>query len=582
MYNLQTIFRFLCILALFFTSFTGSAQAIYLDGHKAVQDSLNNTWLCSVPRDIFGSDWTPVVTTDSLWSGLTINGQPIATGDQVTFNNITGGQLYPFAGILNDSPVEGSITFTWLPVIELNGDFGYEYLEGAVSVYSPDSTVKEDMRAKLKWRGNTTNGADKHKRNYSIKFLDKNGGKKNRSFFGLRKDNHWKLDAGQTDMLRVRNRVTSDLWLDMSRRPWYDQDSTAVNGSRGRITEVVLNGQYQGIYSMIEPIDRKQLALEKYDTINNVFHGQSWKVEKWCRTATMSEPIAWSNNSSTWDGIEVAYPDFDDVNPTDWSTLADAIMFIKQTDVDDTWLENMDSLDVYFDMPIMEDYFILIVTLQLIDNECKNLYYSVQDKTQNKRLTMTPWDLDMSAGAKSISFMPDAAYVPERPVNWISHLPMYAMFHLSDRHRREIIDRYWQLRYTWLNTDNLVGRFQSVVDELEQSGASAREEARWSGDSDINGKVLDISSEMEYVEDWIRRRMAYLDENVFVRTDFIKGDVNGDDQVTIVDVTELIDYLLIHDASIINMPNADVDCNGDVSISDLTDLIDYLLTGIWK
>lgn len=581
MYYLQTIFRFLCVLAFFFFSFIGYAQAIYFDGHKAVQDSLNNTWLCSVPRDVFGGAWSPVVTIDSVWTEVTVNGQSVASGERVTMNNITGGQSYSFTGLLNALPVSSSVTFTWLPVIELNGEFGYDYVEGTVSVYSPDSTSKESMRAKLKWRGNTTNGENKHKRNYSIKFLDKNGDKKNRSFFGLRKDNHWKLDAGQTDMLRVRNRITSDLWLDMSRQPWYDQDSTVINGSRGRITEVILNGKYQGIYNMMEPVDRKQLGLEKYDTINHEFHGQSWKVEKWCRTATMLQPIPWSNNSSTWDGIEVSYPEFEDVNPTDWSTLANAITFIWQTDVNDVWQEHLDSLDVYFDMPIMQDYFILIAAMQLIDNECKNLYYSVQDRTINKRLTMTPWDLDMSAGAKSITIMPPEVYLPERPLNWISHLPMYAMFNLSERNHRQIVNRYWQLRDTWLNTDSLVARFQRVVDELEQCGAAAREEARWSGDSDINGKQLDISSEMEYIEDWIRRRMAYLDQNVFIRDESIQGDVNGDEQVSIADVTDLIDYLLISDASLINLANADVDGDGKVSIADVTVIIDYLLSGTW-
>ena len=177
--------------------------------------------------------------------------------------------------------------------------------------------------------------------------------------------------------------------------------------------------------------------------------------------------------------------------------------------------------------------------------------------------------------------MPPEVYLPERPLNWISHLPMYAMFNLSERNHRQIVNRYWQLRDTWLNTDSLVARFQRVVDELEQCGAAAREEARWSGDSDINGKQLDISSEMEYIEDWIRRRMAYLDQNVFIRDESIQGDVNGDEQVSIADVTDLIDYLLISDASLINLANADVDGDGKVSIADVTVIIDYLLSGTW-
>lgn len=60
---------------------------------------------------------------------------------------------------------------------------------------------------------------------------------------------------------------------------------------------------------------------------------------------------------------------------------------------------------------------------------------------------------------------------------------------------------------------------------------------------------------------------------------FIRGDVNGDGNVTISDVTALIDLLL--GGGTINNPAAD--CNGDtnVTISDVTALIDYLLSGNW-
>lgn len=59
----------------------------------------------------------------------------------------------------------------------------------------------------------------------------------------------------------------------------------------------------------------------------------------------------------------------------------------------------------------------------------------------------------------------------------------------------------------------------------------------------------------------------------------IKGDVNGDGNVNISDVTALIDYLLNGNASGIMLDNADVDSDGNINISDVTILIDNLLTG---
>ena len=61
----------------------------------------------------------------------------------------------------------------------------------------------------------------------------------------------------------------------------------------------------------------------------------------------------------------------------------------------------------------------------------------------------------------------------------------------------------------------------------------------------------------------------------------LRGDVDADGDITITDVTELIDYLLTGDPQNINMDNADCDLDNNVTITDVTALIDYLLTGGW-
>lgn len=59
----------------------------------------------------------------------------------------------------------------------------------------------------------------------------------------------------------------------------------------------------------------------------------------------------------------------------------------------------------------------------------------------------------------------------------------------------------------------------------------------------------------------------------------IKGDVNGDGQVSISDVSSLIDLLLTGDTTIEDSPGADVNLDGIISIADVSELIDLLLTG---
>ena len=391
----------------------------------------------------------------------------------------------------------------------------------------------------------------------------------------MRKDNHWKLDAGQIDMLRIRNRVATDLWLDMSRKPWHAKyDETVINGARGTMTEVILNGEYHGIYNLMEPVDRKQLGLVKHDTINNVFHGQQWVAKLQCQTWQFPK---YNNNYETWNGNEVSYPEFEDVSPTDWSTLYNAFEFVRKCDSVDDYAQLTSSIANYYDIPVMEDYYIFLITLQALDNETKNIYYSCYDKAEGHTLlTLTPWDLDISLGAKSLATLTDDDVRPDRPVKgWINNVPLGDLFNHCIPYRKQIIKRYWELRQTWLDTETLVSRFQTAVDELENCGAAAREEARWSRDSDIGGKVLDISQEMDHVANWIRQRMAYLDENVFVPMQPQMGDVNNDEIVDIQDITLLIEHVL--NGAVIDEENADIDLNTIIDIDDVVSIINMVL-----
>lgn len=61
----------------------------------------------------------------------------------------------------------------------------------------------------------------------------------------------------------------------------------------------------------------------------------------------------------------------------------------------------------------------------------------------------------------------------------------------------------------------------------------------------------------------------------------LRGDVNSDGNVTIADVSAIIDYLLTNNADAINVENADCNLSNDVTIADVSALIDYLLSNAW-
>lgn len=574
----------LLALALTMMSLASWAQTLNIGGHRAVLDSLNNIWLCSVPQSIFGTDYSAKVTFGDELTDLVIDGIAVENGDTTVFAGIEGGKDYTLTAYLDGELITGNITFTWLPIVELNGTFNNTYSVGTVTVSEPDSAYAEPLLAKVKWRGGATNTDTKHKRNYHIKFINEDSTKVNHRFFGLRNDNSWLLDAGQMDFLRVRNRVSTDLWLDMARRPWYsDTLPNARNGSRGKMVEVLLNGKYVGIYNMCEPLDRKQFKVKRYDEENGEFHGQLWMSYRRTRTVAMSYPEPLDKNKPYWDGFETKYPDYDEVNTVKWDVLRNAVDFVTRADVD--YDLRVDSMGYYFDLPVMQDYYIFIVALQAMDNESKNIYWACYDGQDHPRLTMAPWDLDICLGQNFSPWVNIPSMVnPEQDASWVGLVPACDMLEVREYYE-SLVARYRELRTTILDTDNMVNRYRSAIDELENSGAAAREEARWSNDSDLGNKKLDLSAEMDYVENWIRKHMPYIDEHVFHDWNpgppppppFIKGDVNGDGEVNIADVNALMDIILGGAADDATMIRADVNEDSEVNIADINNLIDIIL-----
>ena len=88
-----------------------------------------------------------------------------------------------------------------------------------------------------------------------------------------------------------------------------------------------------------------------------------------------------------------------------------------------------------------------------------------------------------------------------------------------------------------------------------------------------------IGIQVHYTVDGVRYSSGIVYDEVFDNPNSMLGDVNMDNQVSISDVTTLIDYLLSEDSTSINLSNADINQDQAVSIADVTALIDMLLAG---
>lgn len=393
-------------------------------------------------------------------------------------------------------------TSTNIPIVKLEGTFGNDYQKGTVTVIQGNDTLQQT--AKIKWRGGTTNAPDKHKRNYKIKFDE------DVKLFGLRKDNNWILDAGQADVFRLRNRIATELWNDFARKPYYYADEPEVNtGVRGKVVEVYLNDEYRGIYALTEAMDRKELKLKKFK--GTTIKGQLWKADDWRMTMMYDVPTAYDNTKERWEGFELKYPEIDDLNPSDYSTLVDAINFVV-TSSDDDFKAHVGE---YFDLPALEDYYIFTNVTGAVDNLGKNMYWAVYDKTKDKRLTLAVWDLDCTMGAKWLSqYSPDfisPTYNFPQQINVIERMKNLDV----DNFNENVYRRYTECRKNVLSEDSLIARYENYYNLLHNNGADVREENLWSGDSDVSGEEINFSKELEYIKSWIHTRLNFLDNNVF-------------------------------------------------------------------
>ena len=79
----------------------------------------------------------------------------------------------------------------------------------------------------------------------------------------------------------------------------------------------------------------------------------------------------------------------------------------------------------------------------------------------------------------------------------------------------------------------------------------------------------------------IRNWSDYFGSIVEMEPAVVPGDVNGDGELGIADVTALINYLLTGDTTGISPDGLDCNQDGEVGIADVADLINFLLTGNW-
>jgi spore coat protein CotH len=292
------------------------------------------------------------------------------------------------------------------------------------------------------------------------------------------------------------------------------------------------------------------MKLAKYDEATGTMHGMLWKSKDWSYAVFMGHnsnsnsypgtaPRNYDNNSESWDQYYVKYPDFDDVRPTDWQTLYNAVKFVCTSSDNDF----RNHVAEYFDLPLLTDYYILMETILSTDNHGKNMFFACYDQQESPMVTFGVWDMDATIGQRwsdayyhSNLMQPEQDYATYITNNEHGDYNLFRRLRLTNAEdfNMRVRLRYKELRQNWLSTESILNRFRQQLAEFKTAGADKREYAKWSGDSDVANKTLNFDTELNYIENWVTRRMNYLDTKRFKISE-LSGIIETADTTTAAD-----------------------------------------------
>lgn len=504
-------------------TFDGKTPTVDKQSKKIYISIIPETMSESVSKTI---QYVPVNTSYTLY----INNVEVESGATFQFDNVTASTSFSVEiknG--NSSLMSGTLHFSCLPLVQLysDGAIGTVYTLGRVAVTEPEkSDSTEVILTNVKTRGALSLSFDK--KSFALNIRNSIGtDSDDRSFFSLRNDNNWILDAMYIDPARMRNRVSTDIWNSFSTKPyWAGDEPQMINGTRGRFVELFINDVYHGLYCMTEKIDRKQLKLKKLksttDANNQTIYtqrGTLFKAVGWSNAVLMGYPYGgkktysmYNNSNIAWNNYECKYPELDEGEPIMWDNLYKALLIPNEYYTSDADF-NLKVGDV-FDLPVYLDYYLLNDLMLATDNHGKNTYTSIYDQTVSNKVCITPWDMDGTwgirwDGSKNIT-QPQQNLDTFLIENEHGQLNLYLRLkrqNVNSWQTQQLKERYLQLRGGAFSFDTIMNRFQTYASLFALSGADGREVDKWGQ----YGLVKNIASEMNYISDWLSQRLAFLD-----------------------------------------------------------------------
>lgn len=412
---------------------------------------------------------------------------------------IAEGQQIPFLAWKDSEGVCSLIhvVFTGLPVVRIETDADLDVdtvFAGSVIFYEPCSktqwTVSSAFQAHE--RGQTTRAYPKRGYRLNLISITPTGAvnENPESVLGMRKSDTWILYAIYSDGTKIRDRFNIELWNEFGAE---NTPYQAHFGTHMEYAELVVNGEYRGLYGILEPVDSTQLSMSEQEYLYKRTVGRELLSETFDETGP--------EGYLTTLGMEIkgreGYGSL-----ADWKCFRDFVQMCEEGD--EVFSREARKL---LNIENAADIWLYLQMIYGEDNIYKNMFFAFKKEPDGYRLYLVPWDVDLSWG-NVYTDQEEELYVvsaPDRAENYLEWPFMDRVLALDiGKICRTVSDRWAELRKSSLSDAHMEELLERYRHQVQDSGAFQRDAGRWP-DSRHDG-------DYEGMHDFMLTRMHFLDK----------------------------------------------------------------------
>lgn len=417
-------------------------------------------------------------------------------------STVSSGQKIPFLAWKEKEAACTTIyvVFTGLPVVRMETDANLSVdtvFAGSVVFYEDcgqaDWTKTSVFQAHE--RGQTTRAFPK--KGYRVNLISVTPAgvinKNSQSVFGMRDSDSWIFYAIYSDGTKIRDKFNTELWNEFGAS---DIPYDAHYGTHMEYAELCVNGEYRGLYGILEPIDKSQLAISEQEYLYKRTYGRELRTELFDEVSPEEYLTALGMEIKGKDGFGTR---------TDWSCFR---RYVEMCEADDEQFR--EEAEKLLNTDNVADIWLYLQTLYGEDNIYKNMFFAFKKEETGYRMYLVPWDMDLTWGNVYTDEKEKlyTIYDFDRADKYLEWPFADRLFALDAGNIREKTSERWkQLRQGTFSDRHLQELLAECIHQVQDSGAFARDAARWpdsAHDGNYEGMIQFMKARMDFMDKWIQ------------------------------------------------------------------------------